>query len=80
MMAAIPLAAQSDDYLRRSHIVFSGGAMNYIGDLNNQSALAMPDPAFSFGLHTAFDNRWAMLMAMCTAAIISNVAISVSAR
>ena len=59
-MAAIPLAAQSDDYLRRSHIVFSGGAMNYIGDLNNQSALAMPDPAFSFGLHTAFDNRWAM--------------------
>ncbi len=34
--------------------------MNYIGDLNRQSALSMPDPAFSFGLHTALDNRWAL--------------------
>ena len=59
-LLAWPLAAQSDDYLRRSHIVFSGGAMNYIGDLNNQSALTMPDPAFGFGLHTSLDNRWAV--------------------
>ncbi len=34
--------------------------MNYIGDLNNQSALTMPDGAFGVGLHTRLDNRWAI--------------------
>lgn len=60
LLTVLPLMAQPDDFLRRSHVVFSGGAMNYIGDLNNQSALSLPDPAFSFGLHTSLDNRWAV--------------------
>ena len=34
--------------------------MNYIGDLNNQSALTMPDAAFGAGLHTRLGNRWAV--------------------
>lgn len=34
--------------------------MNYIGDLNNQSALSLPDGAFGIGLHTRLDNRWAI--------------------
>lgn len=53
-------AAQPDDFLRRSHIFLSGGAMNYIGDLNDQSALGMPDLAYGFGLRSALDNRWAV--------------------
>lgn len=34
--------------------------MNYIGDLNNQSALGMPDVAYGLGLRTALGNRWAV--------------------
>lgn len=36
-----------------------GGGMNYIGDLNNQSALTLPRPAGGIGLRYALDNRWA---------------------
>lgn len=56
----LPLKAQEGDFLRRTHIIFSGGAMNYIGDLNNQSALTMPDYAFGLGLRTSMGNRWAV--------------------
>ena len=34
--------------------------MNYIGDLNNQSALGMPDVAYGVGVRTSLDNRWAV--------------------
>ena len=54
------LSAQRDDFLGTSHLVLSGGAMNYIGDLNNQSAMSIPDPAFGVGLHTRFNNRLSM--------------------
>jgi hypothetical protein len=60
LVVGLPLAAQDPDYLRRTHIVFTGGAMNYIGDLNNQSALSLPDPAFGLGLRTSLGNRWAV--------------------
>ena len=33
--------------------------MNYLGDLNNQSALTMPRLAGGFGWRYNFDNRWA---------------------
>ena len=33
--------------------------MNYLGDLNNQSALTMPHLAGNIGLRYRFDNRWA---------------------
>lgn len=59
LCAAVAAAAQPDDFMRRTHIVLSGGGMNYIGDLNNQSALSVPDKAFGLGLHTRLDNRWA---------------------
>jgi len=60
MVITAPLAAQGDDYLRNTHVVLSGGAMNYIGDLNNQSALTIPDAAYGAGLHTQYGNRWAV--------------------
>ena len=52
--------AQQDDFLRRSHLLLAGGGMNYIGDLNNQSAFGTPDVAYGFGLRTRIDNRWAV--------------------
>ena len=37
-----------------------GGGMNYIGDLNNQSALTIPRLAAGVGLRYRIDNRWAL--------------------
>lgn len=55
----IPLQAQRQDFLGCSEILLSGGGMNYLGDLNNQSALTMPHLAGNIGLRYRFDNRWA---------------------
>lgn len=52
--------AQRQDFLSRSELVLMGGGMNYIGDLNNQSALTLPRPAGGVGLRYRIDNRWAL--------------------
>ena len=54
------LHAQREDFLSRSELLLMGGGMNYIGDLNNQSALTLPRPAFGGGIRYRLDNRWAL--------------------
>ena len=54
------VAAQSIDFLRNSELVLAGGAMNYIGDLNNQSVFSKLHAAGGVGLRTRLDNRWAV--------------------
>ena len=54
------LHAQREDFLGRSELLLMGGGMNYIGDLNNQSALTLPRPAFGGGIRYRLDNRWAL--------------------
>lgn len=53
------VSAQRNDFLSSSEILLSGGGMNYLGDLNNQSALSLPRLAGGVGLRYRFDNRWA---------------------
>ena len=55
----MPLQAQRTDFLSSSEILLLGGGMNYLGDLNNQSALTMPRLAGGIGLRYCIDNRWA---------------------
>lgn len=52
--------AQRQDFLSRSELVLMGGGMNYIGDLNKQSAFTLPRPAGGVGLRYRIDNRWAL--------------------
>ena len=54
------LSAQREDFLRRSELLLMGGGMNYIGDLNEESALALPRPAAGAGIRYRFDNRWSL--------------------
>lgn len=61
LMTIFPVAhGQREDFLSRSELLLAGGGMNYIGDLNNQSALTLPRPAGSIGLRYRIDNRWAL--------------------
>lgn len=55
-----PTQAQRQDFLSRSELLLMGGGMNYIGDLNNQSALTIPRLAAGVGLRYRIDNRWAL--------------------
>ena len=52
--------AQRQDFLGRSELLLIGGGMNYIGDLNDQSALTLPRPAGGVGLRYSIDNRVAL--------------------
>jgi hypothetical protein len=58
-VASVPSQAQQRDFLESSEVLLSGGGMNYLGDLNNQSALTIPRLAGGIGLRYRFDNRWA---------------------
>ena len=60
MMAGLSSAAQPTGFLNRNELTLGGGAMWYIGDLNNQSAIDMPQWGASLGLRTRLDNRWAL--------------------
>ena len=60
MGLATMAGAQRQDFLSRSELLVMGGGMNYIGDLNNQSALTLPRPAGGVGLRYRLDNRWAL--------------------
>lgn len=54
------LSAQREDFLHRSELLLMGGGMNYIGDLNNESALTLPRLAGGVGVRYRLDNRWAL--------------------
>lgn len=60
LLLTVPSQAQRRDFLSSSEILLMGGGMNYLGDLNNQSALTMPRWAGGLGWRYSFDNRWAM--------------------
>ena len=59
LLLAVPSLAQRRDLLGNSEFILSIGGMNYLGDLNGQSALTMPGLAGGIGLRYRFDNRWA---------------------
>ena len=46
--------------LGKTEIGITGGGMNYIGDLNNQSMLGTPNLAFGGMFRINFDERWAL--------------------
>lgn len=54
------LSAQREDFLSRSELLLMGGGMNYIGDLNEESALTLPRPAAGAGIRYRIDNRWSL--------------------
>ncbi len=54
------LSAQREDFLSRSELLLMGGGMNYIGDLNEESALTLPRPAAGVGIRYRIDNRWSL--------------------
>ena len=60
MLVSLPLTAQHRDFIGRTELLFSGGGMNYIGDLNNQSMFGRVHTAYGFGMRCYLDNRWAL--------------------
>ena len=59
-LSPLTLHAQRQDFLSNSELLLMGGGMNYIGDLNNESALTLPRLAGGCGIRTRIGNRWAM--------------------
>lgn len=68
MMLPLPAAAQFD-LLKQSELVLSGGGMNYLGDLNNQSMLGEVHLAFGVGVRCRIDNRWSVRLQGCHGSI-----------
>lgn len=54
------LQAQEADFIARSEVLLGGGTMNYIGDLNNQSAFGTLHAAYAAGLRCRLNNRIAL--------------------
>lgn len=52
--------AQTGRGMERCELMLMGGAMNYIGDLNNQSVFSMPYAAGGVGVKVNLDNRWSV--------------------
>lgn len=52
--------AQRGDFISRSELVLTGGGMNYLGDLNDQSVFGEVHPAGGLGLRCRIDNRWSV--------------------
>lgn len=67
LLAWLPLTAvaQHDDLLSRSELVLTGGGMNYLGDLNNQSAFGEVHLAGGGGVRIRLDNRWSVRATGC---------------
>lgn len=60
LLVSLPLMAQHRDFIGRTELLFAGGGMNYIGDLNNQSMFGRVHTAYGFGMRCHLDNRWAL--------------------
>ena len=58
MAAVTSVHAQRQDFVGKSELLMMIGGMNYIGDLNNESALTMPRLAGGVGIRYRIDNRW----------------------
>lgn len=55
------VAAQQDEFIGSAELVLMGGGMNYIGDLNDQSAFGVVDWSAGVGIRNKINNRWAVL-------------------
>ncbi|MBR1798989.1 MAG: hypothetical protein IJ761_03700 [Bacteroidales bacterium] len=60
LCTALYVPAQGRGLLDRCEFLLSAGGMNYGGDLNNQSLLGQEHLAYSIGVRTTLDNRWAL--------------------
>ena len=58
VLLSAPAWAQRDDLLSRTELVLTGGGMNYLGDLNDQSAFGEVHVAGGVGVRCRIDNRW----------------------
>ncbi|MBR4738740.1 MAG: hypothetical protein IK058_01915 [Bacteroidales bacterium] len=57
--------AQRDDLLSHSELVLTSGGMNYLGDLNDQSAFGEVHVAGGLGVRCRIDNRWSVHVGGC---------------
>ena len=60
LLLALPMRSQRQDFLASSELLLYGGGMNYMGDLNDQSALSLPRLAGGLGIRYRIGNRWAL--------------------
>ncbi|MBQ8704611.1 MAG: outer membrane beta-barrel protein [Bacteroidales bacterium] len=60
LLASLTATAQRTDLLSRSELVLTGGGMNYLGDLNDQSAFGEVHAGFGAGVRCRLDNRWSL--------------------
>lgn len=60
LLPPLGAVAQRDDLLSRSELVLTVGGMNYLGDLNDQSAFGEVHAAGGAGLRCRIDNRWSV--------------------
>ena len=60
LFGTVELRAQRDDFIGCGELLFSAGGMNYLGDLNGQSAFGTPNLAYGFGFRYRIDTRWAL--------------------
>lgn len=60
LVLPLTVAAQDDDFIQTGELVIMGGGMNYIGDLNNQSAFGTVHLAGGVGVRNRINNRWAV--------------------
>ena len=57
-------SAIAQNVLARSEVGLSFGGMNYLGDLNDQSAFGEVHAAFGVGVRCRLDNRWSLRFGM----------------
>ncbi len=65
LLLPLTAAAQRDDLLSRSELLINAGGMNYLGDLNDQSAFGEVHVAYGGGLRIRLDNRWSVRAQGC---------------
>lgn len=58
----LTLSASAQDLLGRGELGLSVGGMNYIGDLNNQSAFGMPRLGYGAHFRYRIDPRWSVMI------------------
>lgn len=56
------VCTEAQQALSRMELGFNAGAMNYLGDLNNQSALGKVNPAIGCHFRSKYGSRWALVV------------------
>ena len=63
--------AQRNDFIGRGELLILGGGMNYLGDLNGQSAFGTPHVGYGLGFRYRLDNRWALRLQLSHGTVAS---------